>query len=630
MCTALTVALALSASRSSLAERLLWAKAQTNIEFGELDAKFFALRSGVSSGHGLDYSFRPYTEKAATDCAVYLVVFQDLDDYIAVVPKEVLDAFTDLGYGVAPLMSEAMTWAFPFMVADKHLGEALSSLMATKSGSSTLRPKIMPVANPSFRSARSIALIERLWNDINSSGTDFEVEMNVMAPLICDFVLKLSGLSDLLRIEHKCASPTDLPFLPGRYSPFAPLRLWHFVIGQWAENGSEGQCGFFCVARHFVRAEWSEWTTIPLDIYRKHTFTGPNALSEVLSYIAANAQAAVERANEVLQSFESNSIDPVDLLCTNVQEDEEVWAIEEDLQDVQLPQQHLSNRENHNRGLPGVASILNKQFMDNNDELVCLPLDVFHPAGDHAVIAFALAETEKKAFLASGHEVLPFHMFSSEIKDCPAIPVRFLDLSGGEIVPGVHGKQVHPLVMRETYWSQPVEGVQAIIVASTLPADASEVFDSYALIPEHFTGRHEQQFLPDNRDKLSQYFRKYKDQAEYSLKEPRWPAASTDRKVMERGSKFLSHEYEDFDPLRHLVKLRDGSIRRFFKELMYGDADVVSVETPHSSTPNISFEAARYKTTPRALNQLTWDKGLYRKQRRADGGKVNAEGGSRK
>ncbi|SMQ48928.1 unnamed protein product [Zymoseptoria tritici ST99CH_3D7] len=269
-------------------------------------------------------------------------------------------------------------------------------------------------------------------------------------------------------------------------------------------------------------------------------------------------------------------------------------------------------------------------FIDNNDELVCLPLDVFHPAGDHAVIAFALAETEKKAFLASGYEVLPFHMFSSEIKDCLAILVRFLDLSGGEIVPGVHGKQVHPLVMRETYWSQPVEGVQAIIVASTLPADASEVFDSYALIPEHFTGRHEQQFLPDNRDKLSQYFRKYKDQAEYSLKEPRWPAASTDRKVMERGSKFLSHEYEDFDPLRHLVKLRDGSIRRFFKELMYGDADVVSVETPHSSTPNISFEAARYKTTPRALNQLTWDKGLYRKQRRADGGKVNAEGGSRK
>jgi len=114
-------------STLSILDRWRWAIKQTTIEFVPFDVKSMSLAS-TTKAH-VDYAFRQYQKHHGNPVEVYIFVFQDLTDYIAIVPKSVWENSSGGAYGTAPLFSRVPGWLLPFMVYLPQIGEAVDNLL---------------------------------------------------------------------------------------------------------------------------------------------------------------------------------------------------------------------------------------------------------------------------------------------------------------------------------------------------------------------------------------------------------------------------------------------------------------------------------------------------------------------
>ena len=102
-----------------------------------LDVKYY---SYCLDQHSLPYGFR-HTLKAATkDVAVYVLAFENVDQHVAIVPKEVWDVCSDFGYEDHPLLLQIMAWCVPFMVHVRHLKAAAGNIIEARNGNWYINP----------------------------------------------------------------------------------------------------------------------------------------------------------------------------------------------------------------------------------------------------------------------------------------------------------------------------------------------------------------------------------------------------------------------------------------------------------------------------------------------------------
>ena len=113
-------------------KRFSWARQADTSWFLPFDVKFLGYRMSSSQDTGYVYSTGHSLNKEAE---VYVIVFQDVDDYMAFVPNRVWDDTSGRrqmdGHGLQALLSKVPLWALPFMVYKDHYGAAVSALTAS-------------------------------------------------------------------------------------------------------------------------------------------------------------------------------------------------------------------------------------------------------------------------------------------------------------------------------------------------------------------------------------------------------------------------------------------------------------------------------------------------------------------
>lgn len=549
----------------------------------------------LTDRHSLDYAFRPVNKGDQRDVEVYALVFQDIDDYVALVPKATYDRSSDFSYGTTPLVLGVMAWCLPFMVHIDDLKTAFEGIInAIKSNEpyenpttgvvlagwkpSARAPKLFPTPAPECISGvNSEASIKRLWKDITGSAdqTGVNVDLNPIAPLICDFILTTK--EHAIRIEHKYTSRSNQWNLrTGTQSPFAPHRLWHFLIYQ---SGIGPSAEYLCIRRGEAHPEWANSATISADMMAAfHHFSGPRALLDLLSYIASDAGLAAQEAEAVLANASPDDI-----------ADPEVLSSGADLANIMVPDMEsremnaLKGRIQHSKGLHWIFPQFDGQCRQDGDKIMISPLDLGAPHGNVAMVRTPQQDTVPNSGLDPDGRRYRF-IFDKRLQKAACLVMRFEDHSGGDHQKGIHGKHLSPWAMREAYWNRPCRGREQHFwtLASCLPAKSARIFDGYLLLPSGLTKRFDidknvrREKLTGTSDQRCRDYFLQKNLGDYSLPEPKQLLSKkhNTRRDLQTPGDFLKTLVE---PIRHMVKVGDGTMYRNVCELLLGKDASMSI-----------------------------------------------------
>ena len=94
------------------------------MDFVTFDVKYMSLIAGSIKQLDYAYSF-VHKGKWTKQAQVYLLMFESIPSYLAIVPKSVYEGSSDFAYGTLPLVGKIPRWCQPFMVADEHLAQAI-------------------------------------------------------------------------------------------------------------------------------------------------------------------------------------------------------------------------------------------------------------------------------------------------------------------------------------------------------------------------------------------------------------------------------------------------------------------------------------------------------------------------
>lgn len=245
-----------------------WVSAHTNhpqVRFLGFDVKYFSLMPGGLKE--MDYAYvNPPSERRTENTSVYIVVFESIPDFVALVPKGSFDLSTDFAYGIQPLLNKCPAWCHPFMVHERHLAQAVRSLVRAKKGSWYWNPTLKysmtgylprltrepPIWPTEPRMASSLKHMRESWSKLQRHGC--RAYLNPVQPLWCDFLLRKPPFPLPLRIEFKLMERSK-PFELGKRSPFAPGRQWHALICMFREGK-----GYLCFIRDEVDEVSGAWS----------------------------------------------------------------------------------------------------------------------------------------------------------------------------------------------------------------------------------------------------------------------------------------------------------------------------------------------------------------------------------
>lgn len=584
-----------------------WACENMDTTLLYFDVKYYSLRaSGVKE---LDYAYSAHADNSMRDeAAIYVMVFESLSQYVALVPKHVFENATDFGYGVEPLICGLPPWCLLFLVHVDDLAEAIQGISgAIKSKWYTnpttgvvfsgWRPRtysttqhLMPEQAPKISSMSAVLMLAEGMN-ANGWKTDF----NPVAPLLCDFWIWADHLAHLggpIFIEHKAV---DNYFHTGVDSPFAPDRQWHFVI-----CSKPGVRRMFCCARQDVGANWHQNEQLDKEVYEDLCH---DDLSTLLAYIASNAHEAMVKSRRIAspqkQSAERN-------LDSIISPESRAAAEHSDIHrplDAHAPKERVF----HDKGLPWLSLALNNLFATDGN-LVCYPQDPYHPSGaDHLVVDHKWTPEDRSNLKLGLLPIAPL-LSCGQYPDRKAVAIRFADLSGG------FGSSLgHPIVMRRSYHTRPCPDVAGVILlGSILP---KEVYQSGGQLQPYVLIRAQQlasyssplsrTSVPIPRDKKECESRDEKFFNFASLESTELlpgPFSGSHSKALAKGTSFVQ---DDFDPLTSIFDMHD--LQSILLELLTGEAHEMSIQSRLMNEPTASFVKADNLTTVGKFYQAAWD-----------------------
>lgn len=589
-----------------------WAVKQTKVLFLPFDIKYFSLRPTALKR--LDYAFTQLgTNAMKTGAELYILGFEGIDDYTAIVPGDSMSHHTDFARGTEPLIGRVPGWCHPFMVHDDNLGDAIGNLSDAAMGLApcyvnptlgipltgykprlTYEPALTLGERTSYnkRDMISFSAIMWLWGQIEELSPDVTPHFNPVAPFICDFLMEFPALDSAVCVEHKVVEgltweAASIALERGVRSPFAKHRLHHFVIFQ----AHAGTHRFVCIPRHFIDDSWADLTSITPEKYKPHLFDGDDALRRMLEYMQLTAPQAFKATEDITRNHNFGE-DAVEMLTSSGRID--------DIQDLAMEDEGPS-KSHHVPGLHWVTDILNKQCRDGG-ELICFPLDPGHPVGDHIVVEHQWSEDEKAAYDQDAGR-LPDHVFSQRLQRRRSVPMRFIDMSGST--------ETYPFSMRAAYWSRPALPQHYMILGSTLKADlisTSRTHSSYLLFPSSFTTQfdHGCRTPVSNEGYTGNVFFRKVVQADDVLPEPVFEQTRTELKPFQQGSAFIKGE--KINPLRYMVDLRKGGVYKHLRELMNGEGEM-SINSSQSGRANATFPKALYHMKLADVHKAAWDFG---------------------
>lgn len=582
-------------------------------KFITLDVKYISLRASRTQMQ--DYSFTEVTQTNCTAKAeIYMLCFEGIANYTAIVPKHVWENATSLTHGVDPLISKVPAWCFVFMVHDDDLKTAILNLIDTVTGEAAqvtnptvgvsltgYRPKatqekhFSPTLGGYDRARLSYDALTWLWDGLEKADLSLKVHFNPLAPLICDFLLEIPGIPEAVTIEAKInGSLADLENIHietgERRSPFAWFRQWHFLIVQ--ANADEDT--FLCFGRHEVQQDWLSQRTWTYYDYRRYLIHGQHAIERLVERISQNFQQASEKLLEIAASTTENEVGLDDLITSNAADR---------LYDSKTSTKSAS-LVFHQPGLPWVADILNEQCRQAGRG-ICFALDAGHPVSTHVMVDWVWTSRQREEYDMEG--ILPTLPYAKNAMECSCVALDLIDLSGA--------KDAALLGMREYYWTLPTLKQQFITVGSILKA--SDLLPTTSFSPSvyfMFPSQHFKRMHVEPRKTVSgngydgkKFFQRI-TQGENAANPEIWKSQRTDVEPLKRGSKLLNITDHAVNPLEYLVDLHNGSLRAQIFKIFDGDGEM-SIEGFQNIVPNRPISKPSYRTTLRVLHQATWDYG---------------------
>ena len=315
------------------------------------------------------------------------------------------------------------------------------------------------------------------------------------------------------------------------------------------------------------------------------------------------SQSAIDGAEKALRDTGLGSVS-LDAFITSSQvedreeeiRDEEEAVGESEETDPLNPGQYLHT-------LPWICDELNTQFCERG-RLLCLPLDVGHPLGNHMVVSHEWSPQEKKAY--NDFRILPTVAYSTELSERPCVVLRCLDLSDS--------RHAYPIMMREIFYTKPYSRQKFFLLGSIVPsqvlgASTTPLPTPYLFLPSEYTKLTAAKYLvsvdTEEGHNGEGYFRKtYK--AINSIPGPKWSKDRTDALPLAKGSTFMSDK--ETDPRRYLIGLRNGSICDHLSEL-FEDGDTMQIVCEQSRDPNKMFAKRGYLCQVVDVLQAAWDFG---------------------
>jgi hypothetical protein len=591
-----------------------WAMQEKSARFITFDVKYVSLRALRTQMQ--DYSFTEVTRSHHTAKAeIYMLCFEGVPDYIAIVPKLVWEKATTLTHGMDPLISKIPAWCFVFMVHDNDLEAAIFQLIAASTCEDAhvanptvgviltgYRPKttkekpFLPTAGGYARARLSYDALTWLLETLDESDPMLRVHLNPLAPLICDFLLEIPGIREAVTIEAKISLPLaeleTVHFETGeRRSPFASFRQWHFLVVQ----AEAGENTFLCIGRHEVQEEWVSDGTWKHQDYRRFLIQGEHAVGKLIDYMSQNYSKASRRVTEITASAAEHNVELESLVTSNAADR---------MDDLETPTKSM-NLVFHQPGLPGVAQLLNEQCR-REGRGICFALDAGHPVSTHTMVDWIWTNRQGEDYDLEG--TLPILPFSKDAMERPCVPLDLIDLSGAH--------EGFPLGMREYYWTLPALKQHFITIGSTMKAsDLLSITrfspSVYLMFPSQFLAR----MRAEPRKAVSArigyngegYFFRV-TQGENAANPEIWNGHRTNVELLKKGSRLLDPDSSEVNPLEYLVDLHDGSMLSQILELFDGDGEM-RIKGFQSVVPNHAISKPLYRTTLKALHQAAWDYG---------------------
>lgn len=591
-----------------------WALSHQGATFITFDVKYVSLRA--SRTRMQDYSFTEITKTSINENAeLYLLCFEGVADYTAIVPKLVWEKASSVSHGIDPLIANLPSWCFGFMVHDDDIRTVILDMISASVSQSGhvrnptvgtiltgYRPRatqtnyLIPTLGGQVRARSSYEAVTWLWTMLDKMKPRPKVHFNPLAPLICDYLLEIPGLQHALRIEAKSSVALGAHKALGMEtgidrSPFAPARQWHFLILQ----AGAGISSFLCIGRHEVQDMWQDQAYWRYEDYSEFVFDGADALERMIDHMRCNYSEAIEKVRHIAVTAGLNAVDLKSLVTSNA-----VDRIEEALKDATC--MSPASLVCHTPGLPWVAAALNGQCR-RAERGICFALDSGHPVCSHVMLDWHWTHEEGERYDTEGK--LPVFPFSQKAMDLPCVPLDFVDMSGA--------KNALPLGMREFYWTIPIIEQNFLMIGSTFASqdlDPTTEFtpSNYLMFPsQHLSlmdGKVRKPVSTEGYDGGAFFRRIY--QALNAADPELWTSQRTDVLPFNQKSVFISDS--EVDPKDYFVNLQNGRLRAQIFEI-FEEGDEMRIKGFQEIKPNKPISKALYRSTLRVMHQAAWDFG---------------------
>lgn len=602
---------------TSMLDMIAWARSTKEVRFLTFDVKSVAFRpvnANIHARGGLHQLAYRWTEHKVDEVAdIILVEYEGVEDYIGVLPKDVWNQVVEYGYGIEPLIAKVPYWSQIFMVHRTDLHEALRRVLrAARDGLPYVNPTLkieFDLWRPAALSTGSCLLTQnKAANTAMDAILRFKKAIdkiegaklieNPLQPLVCDFLLRLPHLAGLLFVEHKCC--TIRPGRPmtlrdtGKSSPFAPARMWHFVVFEDLSRDS-----FICIPRHRVGDEWYSRSQLDWDDVSEFHVSGRDSMPSIVQKMLDAAEPAFQASRAAVQYHSDDGCEAL-VSSSAIKSLKKVAAAR--MTPYKRPEKVYGSShkgvEFYLKGLPWLSPDLNRWCSHYRYGLV-FTLPPGHIDGTHVFVAYDWSDED--GTFADG---LPRQIFSKEILENRCLILHMCDMSTGW---SSQHSPAWPLHMRRGYWLRPGTSQKFFYIGSMMDSSFMEADDTrkpYWLFPSDATTHQKEGFRAQNTDKPSHFFRKealdqhaLKDLKHHSRPSPLLP-----------GSTFIKAE-SGVNPGRWMAADDEALFLHLRSILKGGPGQEHHINSPQSLSANRALDCSSFHALLRSVLKRTWDFG---------------------
>lgn len=560
---------------------------------------------------------------------VVIATIEGIERAFAIVPSIVWTKIKFDADGVEPLLQKIPSTLQIYMVQLEHLETAIESLLraAVTCGSKPYQnpstgvimdgwqPQLATVtdlkgARPIQTSSEAIVGFRDL---VVRSGAGNDFFANPIQPMLFDGLLRLEGLDQLLYIEHKIWQlrmdpQATVPVLnPQGLSPFAPGRIWHFLIAQKATRCPKSAPSFICVPRDAIPDHWYTMKNIP-----QHEFFTFNDIVDALRFIRSRAEGAIRVAAQALSSSslavpEEEDGEEEDEDQDEDQDEEEEQGEEDEVGEGDGETEgrggegEVSKTRSHHRmrTLPWLSSSLNELCATNGYGIV-FALPYGHTMCSHVLVDYVWEEGDN---LEDG---LPRVISDHRLMNARVLPLQFVN----NRVALMPKDPAYPIWLSQGDWRRRAVHQHFLYVGSCMSRaymDAAHSLKEYWLFSSEFTthlslGLRSQ---VNSRDKILQF--NGRSPKDHQLDRLPLSTASSKAVPLLQGSSMLAPDHRGINPARYIVS-GENSLYITLCSILKGNGSV-NIGGQQSFTQNTPVTAEKHHVALREVLQATWDFG---------------------